>query len=95
MFFTKGQFSIDVPIWAAWFRTSFHSTHGARAAGTNCHKRGDLKQQECVGLQFWEARSLTSRCQQGLASSGGSRGEFPLPLPHCPWWPATLGVTGL
>ena len=59
-----------------------------RAAVTEFHKPGSLKEQNYILPQFWKPRN--SRCQQGCAVSAGSKGTCFFCL--CRWLPAILGI---
>lgn len=61
-----------------------------RAAVTEFHKPGSLKEQNYILPQFWKARNSKSGCRQGCAFSAGSKGTcFSC---FCPWLPAIPGI---
>lgn len=81
-------YKVSIFHWCTYLGSSiqniFSFNSWSKVCWTNCHKPGGLKQQKFIGLQFWRAGSLTSRCGQGPASSEGSRGECPLASPSLP-----------
>ena len=59
-----------------------------RAAVTEFHKPGSLKEQNYILPQFWKPRN--SRCQQGCAVSAGSKGTCFFCL--CRWLPSLASL---